>query len=73
MTSQILRLNRGNGEIKSDNLFCVFFPFPLRKSDAREKGVIGSEGQEKVRKGERESVCKYQTEQIEALTLTVYL
>lgn len=52
-------------------ILCFFFPFPLRKRDVREKGVIGSEGQ--MRKGERESVWKSKTEQIEALTLTVFL
>lgn len=52
----MLQLHRGNGERKSDNLFCVFFPFPLRKRDVREKDVIGSEGQ--MRKGVKESLME---------------
>lgn len=51
-------------------ILCFFFPFPLRKRDVREKGVIGSEGQ--MRKGERVGM-EISDEKIEALTLTVFL
>lgn len=49
----MLQLRLGNGEGKSDNLFCFFSISAEKREMGREKDVIGSEGQ--MREGESES------------------